>query len=155
MFAFCMHLVHIYNNPYLTFVFRRIPWEDSLMVPCYVAAASALIILVDLVSKLKPNRRIHDLLRPSRPTFDAESSVKDASAVRRVNIEQHRKRTIFTFKLARFLACLALSASTIRPLFTERTLPSRRGNDENISFVQCITYVRIVAKTSPDVVFIR
>lgn len=128
---------------------RTVSWASSLMVPCYIATASFIILLVVL---LKPIRRIPDYwLFTSRPPSDVEF---EAPPVGQITIKKHGGWTILAFKLARLLGCLALFALSVMSLVTKRKPKNTRIHDQENSIPLCLTYVRIVVQKSPYLVFI-
>lgn len=89
-------------------------WYSTLMIPAYLAAASALLLLLHLITLSKPVKKIWSRFLPLSKTEEEPSLLFDEPAIAdgffseaKVFISQHGGWVIFAYKFARFIGCLA------------------------------------------------
>jgi hypothetical protein len=106
----------------LTSLHRSSVWNSELMVPSYLAVASALVLLLHIICSSKPIRSIYARLLP-KATFQEESRAEERRAAHPIgffaeakeHVLEHGGIPIFAYKVARLAGCftfLALSAVT-------------------------------------------
>ncbi|KAF7369374.1 ATP-binding cassette transporter [Mycena venus] len=102
-------------------------WEDTLIVPALVAAASVVVLLLHLFLASAWGRRLRKASEPDAvnpvPVVHAGGLVADVKEY----VAQHGGGVIFSFKLVRLLACLTLLGLSIASLATIEGHKSETG----------------------------
>ncbi|KAF7322651.1 ATP-binding cassette transporter [Mycena chlorophos] len=93
-------------------------WEDSLAIPIVVAAASAVFLLLHLFFASTWGRKLRSLFKTPAPEQPEDSVLHPVGihAEFRQHVTSHGGPVIFTFKLVRLVACLALLGLSITSL---------------------------------------
>ncbi|KZT06271.1 P-loop containing nucleoside triphosphate hydrolase protein [Laetiporus sulphureus 93-53] len=90
---------------------------DTLVFPAYGAAVSVLVILVQVILRTSPARRLYASIPASDTTATQIENVENLSEQSSYAITRHIRQLggplIFAYRLARFLACLTLLSMTI------------------------------------------
>ncbi|KAG1749648.1 uncharacterized protein EDB91DRAFT_1334077 [Suillus paluster] len=87
-------------------------WYSTLMIPAYVAAASALLLLLHLIMLSKPVKKLWSHFMPPKTEeepsifFDEPTIADGFFSEAKVFISQHGGLVIFAYKFARFIGCL-------------------------------------------------
>ncbi|KAG2123601.1 hypothetical protein DEU56DRAFT_829341 [Suillus clintonianus] len=88
-------------------------WHSTLMIPAYFAAASALLLLLHLITLSKPVKKLWSRFLPPKAEeepsafFDEPTIADGFFSEAKVFISQHGGWVIFAYKFARFIGCLA------------------------------------------------
>ncbi|KAJ8594874.1 hypothetical protein M405DRAFT_929881 [Rhizopogon salebrosus TDB-379] len=99
---------------------RNAVWYSTLMIPAYVTAASAVILILHLIILSKPVKKVWSRFLPPTKTEEETSALSEEAT--RVNgffskakasISRHGGLAIFTYKFARFIGCLVLLALSL------------------------------------------
>ncbi|KAI0746563.1 P-loop containing nucleoside triphosphate hydrolase protein [Daedaleopsis nitida] len=122
------------------------PWLDSLLIPAYIADASALLLLVQYVSRRVSKRKSSG----DGSAEEAEES-RDAAGSRpyfRQRLDDVGGMTIFLFRLVQLLAVLGLLGISVAQLLlnTLETAYKHLFDAANVvQIVQCVLYVYLFA----------
>jgi hypothetical protein len=93
---------------------------STLMIPAYVAAASAVILILHLIILSKPVKKVWSRFLPPTKTEEETSALSEEAT--RVNgffskakasISRHGGLAIFAYKFARFIGCVVLLALSL------------------------------------------
>ncbi|KAG1889339.1 hypothetical protein F4604DRAFT_1711826 [Suillus subluteus] len=88
-------------------------WYSTLMIPAYFAAASALLLLLHLITLSKPVKKLWSRFLPPKTEeepslfFDEPTIADGFFSEAKVFISRHGGWVIFAYKFARFIGCLA------------------------------------------------
>ncbi|KAF9015463.1 ATP-binding cassette transporter [Cyathus striatus] len=109
---------------------KEVIWTNSLLIPFYATLASVVILLIHLILSSGPVQKLFTRIfsRASSPhesesgtdTNTATSSQSLASDVDR-HIKLHGGKTIFAFRMVRFLSCLVLLGFSITSAIIDDT----------------------------------
>ncbi|KAF8213492.1 hypothetical protein K438DRAFT_1956873 [Mycena galopus ATCC 62051] len=102
-------------------------WEDTLVVPAVVAAASAVLLLVHLFLASVWGRKLRGASEAE--AVDPPSAIRPVGLVAEVkeHVSHHGGGVIFVFKLVRLVACLALLGFSIASLAITEAHKSETG----------------------------
>lgn len=156
-----------FSSPYLISL-----WSDTLIFPAYAAAASAFILILHIILLSKPLKKLYNRLSPSsEPSVEQTTAIPPTGVVPefKEHISQHGGPTIFAFKVARFLGCLALLGLSVTSLVideisktTDVGIAGKWGKkhknkkqpspalsiEEWLQAAMCMTYVREITPIS-------
>lgn len=113
-------------------------WHASLVVPAYLSAASAVILILHIVVRSKPIKTLYTRLIPNSHTTGSRSSTPDpgqgihpASFFGQVkeHMSTHGGWVIFAYKVSRLVGCLVLLGLSLATLILEE-----RGHISEIVF---------------------
>ncbi|KAG1747913.1 uncharacterized protein EDB91DRAFT_1245381 [Suillus paluster] len=106
------------------------------MIPAYVAAASALLLLLHLITLSKPVKKLWSHFRPLKTEeepsifFDEPTIADGFFSEAKVFISQHGGLVIFAYKFARFIGCLVfLGLSLATFILDEREEHATEANE--------------------------
>ncbi|KAJ7293178.1 hypothetical protein C8J57DRAFT_1703993 [Mycena rebaudengoi] len=107
-------------------------WEDTLIIPAAVAALSATFLIVHLLWTSVWGRKLRAFFSKSPQTEVSPGAVPPVYPIGWVaevkdHVQQQGGAVIFTFKLARLLACLALLGLSLASLALTETHESETG----------------------------
>ncbi|KAH7910707.1 hypothetical protein BJ138DRAFT_73634 [Hygrophoropsis aurantiaca] len=110
----------------MTILPKDASWPSSLMIPVYVATASATFLVVQFIVLFKPARRLWARIMRrtgclSYMAFDDDHDVYTERFLseRRTFVTQHGGPVIFGYKFARFIGCLMLLGLSLTTLTVE------------------------------------
>ncbi|KAJ8594877.1 hypothetical protein M405DRAFT_759938 [Rhizopogon salebrosus TDB-379] len=105
---------------------RNAVWYSTLMIPAYVAAASAFFLLLHLIILSKPVKKVWShFIPPSRTDEEPSAFSEEPSTVHgffseaKAFISRHGGLAIFAYKLARFIGCLVFLALSLATFILE------------------------------------
>ena len=104
-------------------------WHDSLLVPAYLCAASAALIVLHLVLLCKPVKKLYALIFPKLQRSTEVLSPEPGQNIQpasffgqvRAHIALHGGGVIYAYKVARLAGCLMLLGLSIATLVLEET----------------------------------
>ena len=100
-------------------------WRDSLIVPVYVSAASAVILFLNAAFLSKPIKWLYSRLIPNSKPNGTELFIpeQDHPAGRvQQRITSHGSAIVFAHNVVRLIGCLALLGLSISTLISEEKL---------------------------------
>ncbi|KZP16764.1 P-loop containing nucleoside triphosphate hydrolase protein [Athelia psychrophila] len=114
--------IHVLTSPSI--------WHDSLLVPAYISAASAALLIIHVIHLSKPAKRLYALIVPNLSLGTTELSgpeleqgIQPATFFGQVraHIAIHGGGVIYTYKVVRLIGCLALLGLSIATFILEET----------------------------------
>lgn len=102
-------------------------WYSTLMIPAYIAAASAFSLLLHLVLLSKPAKKFYSRFLPStNKTEDEQTALSEHATTAdgffseaKAFISRHGGLVIFAYKFARFIGCLVFLALSLATFILE------------------------------------